>query len=498
MVSSAHWRTRRRNNIYDEKYLRRVRHNEDVPLKIPKDFEFKEPPFRHQVVTFMHALHHKDLAIFSTMGTGKTYCAINIAKYWLEQGEANKALVVCPTAVLGNWAREIDMFSDFSSTVLHAPRPERLKLFKRKTDFYIINFEATLESRFLTQLLELDADIVIFDESSRIANPKAQQTKACIEVAGHGKFRYILNGTPIANKPISLWSQFYALDFGETLDASYNSFRRTYFASIKMRSKGRYYNIYKIRNKEVMNNLAKKINNKAIRYTKEECIKDMPDKTYHVRRINMSAATRKLYTEMYDNAKLEIAKLGTSITAEILLTKFVKALQVTSGYIRTDDGNYIQLKKNPKMDELRALIEEIVPESAVVIWCKYLHTIKMVEQMLEKMHLNYMTIIGDVDDKSAVAQRFQDTSIEDLPIMVCQIRSGGVGINLHKASYSIFLENEWRLQDRYQAEDRIHRIGQKNACTYIDLVMQGSIDEQVLKSIHKNQDIAEYILSQVN
>jgi SNF2 family DNA or RNA helicase len=121
----------------------------------------------------------------------------------------------------------------------------------------------------------------------------------------------------------------------------------------------------------------------------------------------------------------------------------------------------------------------------------------MVQDMLDDMHFDYLTIKGDVVDKSAVAKLFQTTSIEDFPIIICQIRSGGVGINLHKASYAVFLENEWRLQDRYQAEDRIHRIGQKNVCTYIDLVVDKTIDRQVLDSIKANNDIAEYILQKI-
>ena len=192
---------------------------------------------------------------------------------------------------------------------------------------------------------------------------------------------------------------------------------------------------------------------------------------------------------MYEHARLQIKQMEQNITATIMLTKFVKALQITSGYIKTDEGNFIQLKHNPKMKELKSIIEEVVPESAMVIWCKYLHTIKMVQDMLDKMRLDYLTIKGDVEDKSAVAKTFQENSIEDIPIIICQIRSGGVGINLHKASYAVFLENEWRLQDRHQAEDRIHRIGQKNACTYI---------EQVLESIKQNNEIAEHILQQID
>jgi SNF2 family DNA or RNA helicase len=445
----------------------------------------------------MHGLHYKDLAILSTMGTGKTFCAITIVDYWMQVEEAQKALVVCPTSVLTNWRDEVHTYSNRSAVVLHHPvREKRIELFKKKADFYVINFEATI--RFTKHILKLNPDIVIFDESSRIANHKAQQTKACIELAGVAKYRYILNGTPIANKPIDLWSQFYVLDFGETLFDRYEVYRKAFFHGVDMRANGKYFRVYKPRNVESLGRIAKLINKKSIRYTKEECIKDMPEKTYTIRSINLGKGAKKLYNEMYDHAVLEIQQLGANITSEIMLTKFVKALQITSGYIKTDEGKFIQMKYNPKLEELKNIVEEVVPESAMVIWCKYLHTIKLVQDMLTKMKIDYLTIKGDVQDKSAVAKIFQESSIEDFPIIICQIRSGGIGINLHKASYAVFVENEWRLQDRYQAEDRIHRIGQKNACTYIDLVIKDSIDSQILESIKKNKDIAEYILSYVS
>lgn len=482
--------------MYDKKYLRKIRHDESVPLLLPKNFEFKVEPFRHQVVTFMHGLHHKDLAILSTMGTGKTYCAINIAKYWIQNGYANKALVVCPTTVLNNWRDEVEMFSDYRAVTLHGARKDRLKLFNEPSDFYIINFEAT--HRFMKQLLKLDADIIIFDESTKIANPAAQMTKACFKLAGQAKYRYILNGTPISNKPLSLWSQFYVVDFGATLGESFGIYKKLYFASITMRHKGKYFSKYTVRNKACMNELAREVNKKSIRYMKEECIKDMPEKTYTTRTVELPAATQKMYKEVEEQAKLELTKIEQNISAEMALTKFVKCLQITSGYIKTDEGNIIKFKKNPKMDVLKSLVEEIVPESAMVIWCKHLYTIDMIKDMLGSMHIDFLEIRGAVKDKSGVARLFQETSIKDIPIIICQIRSGGVGINLHKASYAVFFENEWRLQDRYQAEDRIHRIGQKNVCTYIDLVVPDTIDAYVLRSIKANRDVAEYILEQID
>ncbi|NIU83199.1 MAG: hypothetical protein GWN64_06870, partial [Candidatus Thorarchaeota archaeon] len=183
----------------------------------------------------------------------------------------------------------------------------------------------------------------------------------------------------------------------------------------------------------------------------------MPKKNYQVRELTLPRESRKLYKEVFENAKLEIEQLGQNVSAHIILTKFIKASQVASGYLKTDEGNFIRLKSNPKLKELKSLIEEILYEDAITIWCKYRFSIAIIEEMLQEMGVRYEVITGDVQNKSAVAKKFQTTSIKELPVMLCQIRAGGIGLNLHKASFSIFYENEWRLQDRLQAEDRLHR-----------------------------------------
>ena len=476
--------------------MREIRKDETTTLKIPKGFSFIGDPFRHQIVTFIYAIFHGNLAILSSMGSGKTFCGINICRFWIQSGEAERVLVVSPSSVIFNWKDEVHKFSEYRAVPLQTEkdtsREARKKLFKEDGQFYIINYEAT--HRYMKNLLQLDYDIIIFDESSKISNPKSKQTQACMNLAARAKFRYILNGTPISNKPIDLWSQFYVLDFGETLGEKFSSFRRIYFHTIPVRNRGKWYSIYKIRGRQSMLDIAKHISTKSIRYLKNECVKDLPEKTYQLRKLSLPKETRKLYTEVFKNAKLEVSKLDQHISANIKLTKFVKAIQITSGFLKTDEGNIIRLKNNPKLKELECLIDEILYEDAIVIWCKYLYSISLVSDLLKSKKINHLIIQGDVKNKTTVAKRFQDSSIKQIPIMISQIVAGGMGLNLHKASYAIYYENEWRLLNRLQSEDRIHRIGQLKRTTIIDMTIEDSIDELILSAIKEKKEVADYIL----
>jgi len=482
---------------YTNQYLNSLRHNKDSPLYLPKGFEFKgPPPFRHQVVSFIHSLAKQNLAILHTMGLGKTRIAIDTSRYWLKNNYAKNVLVISPTTVLHSWKKQIGIFSEHDCTILHATqREDRIDLFKNDTTFFAINYEAV--SRYMKYLLRKQFDVIIFDESSKIANPSAIQTKACFELAAAARFRYILNGTPVANRPMDLWSQFYAVDFGESLGQSFNAFRNAHFTKRVIKTPVGFVATYKIRNWACLEKIANAIVNRSIRYTKEECDLDLPEKTYQVRKITLPQANRELYEKVLEYAKLEIRNLGQNVSALMKVTKLEKVQQITSGFLKTDDGDFIVVKDNPKLEEVRRLVTEIVPENAVVIWCKHIHAMDMIEKMLRAEGINYLDIRGETKNKGEVAEKFQQTSIEEYPVLVGQVNSGGIGIDLYKASYTIFYENDLRLLSRLQAEGRTHRVGQHKPCIYIDIVTEDSVEELTLAAIEEKAEVAEFILSKL-
>jgi len=61
----------------------------------------------------------------------------------------------------------------------------------------------------------------------------------------------------------------------------------------------------------------------------------------------------------------------------------------------------------------------------------------------------------------------------------------------------IFYSNSYDLELRVQAEDRIHRIGQKHSCTYVDLVSEGTVDEQILRNLLNKVKISNEVLGEV-
>ena len=75
-------------------------------------------------------------------------------------------------------------------------------------------------------------------------------------------------------------------------------------------------------------------------------------------------------------------------------------------------------------------------------------------------------------------------------------QTGGYGITLTKANTVIYFSNGYDLEKRLQSEDRAHRIGQKKAVTYIDIICEDTVDEKIVKALREKINIASEVLGE--
>ena len=79
-------------------------------------------------------------------------------------------------------------------------------------------------------------------------------------------------------------------------------------------------------------------------------------------------------------------------------------------------------------------------------------------------------------------------------VFVGQIATAGLGITLTAASTMIFYSLDYSMSNYEQTRARIHRVGQKQPCTYIHLVARGTIDEKVLKALRDKANLAKSLV----
>jgi SNF2 family DNA or RNA helicase len=132
----------------------------------------------------------------------------------------------------------------------------------------------------------------------------------------------------------------------------------------------------------------------------------------------------------------------------------------------------------------------------VIIWATYIHSIEEAIAAISKEYgpESVVSLYGATPDKErrvAVDRLQKDPTCR---FFVANPATGGFGITLTAADVAIFYTNSWNLEHRAQAEDRIHRIGQRRPCTYVDLVCEGTIDEKILKALRHKIDLAAAVM----
>jgi len=444
--------------------------NYDISKYIPL---FKRKPYQHQIEIIKHCIIEKRFALLCEMGTGKTQAIINTFDILYREGIIKKCLIICPKTIMENWTEEIRINSDYSWIILDGKKKQRLKNLTLQKQFYILNYAGML-------VLKDDVDwnmfnMVVLDESSKIKNHQAQRTKIILRAFKNVPYKYILSGTPITQNPLDIFTQFKFLDEDYLGFRSFYSFRN-YYAVMGG------YGGYEIVGYRHLSGLKRKIARHSIQLKKEDC-KELPPKIYTKRIIEMSDELKKQYKEMENNLVLEI-NADEQLTANIILTKMLRLQQILSGVYLNN------IKNNKKLLELLEIIDENLGNgNQIIIWCRFIETIKMIENAVKK--IPYSIIYGAIEDRQEQINKFQEGKTK---IFIGQIQTGGLGINLTKGNIVIYFENTFSLQDRLQSEARAHRIGQELKVTYVDLIYKNTIDEYILKAIKEKQDVATYLV----
>jgi len=213
----------------------------------------------------------------------------------------------------------------------------------------------------------------------------------------------------------------------------------------------------------------------SFRVRKEDCL-DLPDKVYTKREVELTPDQKTLYEQMKRAALAFIDGEGM-ITASTVLTQILRLQQVCSGFGKLDDGRMVEVPTN-KINELVSTLEET--DGKVIIWANFTHDLLLIEKTLGKLYGKESIELfhGDTpaNDRQHIVEKFQDPN-SSLRFFVGQPRTGGYGLTLTEGKTVVYYSNGYDLEIRLQSEDRAHRIGQTNKVTYVDIIIQNTIDE---------------------
>ena len=413
-----------------------------------------------------------------------------------------RVLVIAPTSVVAVWPKELDEYAAFPVTcrTLLGDKRQRLKSLGdleryryKKCRVAVINYESTWREGIYDALEKYDADLIICDESQRIKTHNAQQSEAMHALGDKARYKLILSGTPVQNQFVDIWSQYRFLDrtiFGDK-----------YYAFVgRYAIKGGYGNkqIQGIR-PELKDELIQKEHSIAFRVTKEETI-DLPEQTFETRSIEMTPKERDLYDQVRRSSYAELID-GGSITATTVLTKLLRMRQITGGFLVRDGGDPEKPEQvsTSKLDALKDIIMDyvIAGDKKLVVFAAFIPEVKAIIELAKKelpRGKKAVAIYGAVknEERGGIVRRFQEDP--DTVLFIGQIDTAGTGITLTAADTCVYYSKTYNYATYEQSLSRIHRIGQRNTCTYIDLVVEKTVDEMITKALRKKEELAKTIV----
>lgn len=446
-------------------------------------------PYSHQIAAFNFAVEsletHPGVALLMEMGTGKTLVSIAIIGHLAKKRNIKRVLIISPLSIVDVWKNEFSKFADFDYTlsVLDGDTSKKAQILKKETDklcIVVINYESVW--RLERELKSYFADVIICDESTKIKNAMAKQSKAIHKLGKAAKYKLILSGTPVTNSPCDLFSQYKFLDdsiFGE----SYYGFRSRYIIMGGFNNK----QIMGYRNIE---ELTRKAHEVAYRIKLKDSV-ELPSVIDEVRYLTLEPEAKAIYSSVDKDSYAKL--IGGELIASNVLTRLLRLSQITGGFVRDDESKTIEQVSNAKLDALEDILEQALSEDKkVVIFARFIPEIEAIEKLLKRRIIDYAIVKGDIKNRGEQVEKFQSDST--CKVFVGQLQTCGMGLTLIAGSIAVYYSLDFSYSNYEQSRARIHRIGQDKHCVYIHLVAKNTVDEKVMEALKAKADISRLLI----
>lgn len=409
------------------------------------------------------------------MGLGKSLEIISV----IASDEKEKpSLIVCPKSLIYNWENEFKKWhSNINIYPVTGTSKERniimSNYLSNKKMVFVISYDSLKND--LELFKKFDFRYLILDEAQFIKNHttlKAQSVKTI-----RSELRFALTGTPIENSVVDLWSIF---DFlMPKYLYNYSHFKQSYEKNIVSKDE------------ETINKLVKKVTPFILRRTKEQVLKDLPEKNEVIRVVDMLKPQRKFYESQLLKTRLMLKEKNNNNKIQVLsaLTR-LRQLCVNPGlFIDEYTGG------SCKYEAILDIIDEYIEKHKIIIFSQFTQAFKEIEILLDNKKIKFEKITGETSslDRVEIAERFN--TIEEFRVLLVSLKAGGTGLNLIGADIVVHLDPWWNVAAQNQASDRAHRIGQTNVVQVIKIICKNSIEQKVIELQDIKKDLVESIIA---
>jgi SNF2 family DNA or RNA helicase len=450
------------------------------------DFSSKTQPLKHQIEAIDYVSTHDNVPLFDEQGLGKSKIVIDALCRNMNEKTIDGALIICKKSLLYMWKDEIQKHSNLIPIVLDGSKTQRGHGLVTYGHFYIANYESMIqETEFIELLLKQRKFAIVLDESQKIKNPTSKTTRAIISLRGLAEKRIIVTGTPIANRPEDLWSQFYFLDGGVLLGGDFDTFKNQFKVNLKGAQDMTQF-------EASLKSLKETLGPVSIRRTKD--VLELPEKVYE----NITAELAPKQRIVYDTARSELyyeisGSDGEKIEEEIdnYLVKLLRLTQIASNPGLLD----IQYNEEPgKFKVLDGIVREVVErKEKAIVWTSFIGNIRTLRNRFREK--GAQMLFGEIPilERQNIVKKFMED--ERCKLLIANPAAAKEGLTLTSANNAVYLDRTFKMDDYLQSQDRIHRITQTKPCKIFKIVARNTIDEYTDEILEKKELIAKYTLS---
>ncbi|MFH6969450.1 DEAD/DEAH box helicase [Flavobacterium sp. FlaQc-28] len=393
--------------------------------------------------------------------------------------EPLKALIVLPSSLVFNWYNESAKFTPHFTKMQYVGN-DRKQLVSRLASTDLIFTSYSIVHRDISILEKYDFRYLILDESQYIKNKDSKIFKAINKIDTAHKIA--LSGTPIENSLDDLWSQMQFIN--PDILGSYNFFAANFKIPIE-----------KKQDENILSELKNLVQPYILRRTKEQVLKDLPELSEQIYYCNMDPEQEKLYEKEKSKARNFLLKTDGSSPDKISIINTLMKLRQLSNHPKMidqnseiDSGKYIAVT-----NYLETLVKG---KQKAIIFSSFVTNLSFYTDWCKENKIEYCEITGETPahKREQQVKLFQEK--ENPLLFFISLKAGGVGLNITKASYVLFLDPWWNPFAEKQGVGRAHRIGQLNKVNVIRFISKNTVEEKIIKLQENKKLLSDSLLEE--
>ncbi|TKA82412.1 hypothetical protein B0A49_00011 [Cryomyces minteri] len=454
---------------------------------------------------WMISLYNNNLngILADEMGLGKTIQTISLITYLIEKKkQPGPFLVIVPLSTLTNWNSEFEKWAPSVNRIVYKGPPTQRKTQQQQIRYgnfqvLLTTYEFIIKDRpVLSKVKWLH---MIVDEGHRMKNANSKLSSTITNYY-HTRYRLILTGTPLQNNLPELWALLnFVLPTIFKSVKSFDEWFNTPFANTGGQDK------MELTEEEqllVIRRLHKVLRPFLLRRLKKDVEKDLPDKQERVIKCNFSALQAKLYKQLVNHNRLMVSDGKGGKTGMRGLSNMLMQLRKLCNHPFVFEEVEEQMNPGKGSNDLLwrtagkfELLDRILPKfqktgHRVLMFFQMTQIMNIMEDFLRLKGIKYLRLDGSTksDDRSELLKLF---NAPDSPYFcfLLSTRAGGLGLNLQTADTVIIYDSDWNPHQDLQAQDRAHRIGQKNEVRILRLISSNSVEEKILERAQYKLDM---------